>query len=644
MAQGTVQTTNQITGQKKWWALATVLLTMFFSSMDSTVVSTAMPTIIGDLKGLSLYAWVTAAYMMGSAVTIPIYGKLSDVFGRKPFYLLGLILFGVGSAISGQAHTMMELVIARGFQGIGAGAMQSMPRATIGDIFDPKERSRWMGVMMATFGISSIIGPALGGWITDSFSWRWVFYINLPFAALAIIGVMVTLPKVRAADRVQVDWFGSFIMIIGLLPILLGFTWAGTKYAWGSPIELTLFIGGAIVLALFVLWERKAADPVLSPKLFKNRVFSTSLILGILVAMTMYGSLMFLPIYVQGVIGLSAQNSGWVMSPMMIGFIVGSMVSGQIMSRTGRYKILAVFSGAILVVGSFLLNQMDVHTTWPTVVLNMVVLGLGIGSLMPLMNMAVQNAFPYKMMGTVNSTQQFVQSLGGVVALPIFGSILDKEFTNKLNATMPPSLGSFKNQLSSMNPQTLLTPQAQQALAKSFSKFGTAGHQMYLQLMDAVKTSLTFGIQHLFEVGLVFAVLGFIGTFFLPEIKLKGKEYFDTTNNEEPPNEGAEHPRETGSDKGFIQQTPAPSTVSTQSFQSNSNADEDFRRALREFQMTSQTTQDAYLDDTNYRKALRSFSKSIKAQNHKEPKEPLGDVGYRETLINFKQKSKRKEH
>jgi MFS family permease len=322
-------------------------------------------------------------------------------------------------------------------------------------------------------------------------------------------------------------------MIVGLIPILLGFTWAGTKYAWGSPIELTMFIGGAIVLALFVLWERKAADPLLAPALFKNRIFSTSLILGVLVGMTMYGSLMFLPIYVQGVIGLSAQSSGWVMSPMMIGFIAGSMISGQIMSRTGRYKILAVFSGAVLAVGSLLLNQMNVHTTWTTVVINMVVLGLGIGSLMPLMNMAVQNAFPYKMMGTVNSTQQFVQSIGGVVALPIFGSILDKAFTNKLNATMPTSLGAFKHQLTAMNPQTLLTPQAQQALAKTFTKFGAAGHQMYLQLMDSVKVSLTFGIQHLFEVGLVFAILCFIGTFFLPEMKLKGQEYFKADGSTE---------------------------------------------------------------------------------------------------------------
>lgn len=534
MAQSAVQTTNQISGSRKWWALATVLLTMFFSSMDQTVVSTAMPTIVGNLHGLNLYAWVFTAYMMASSVTIPIYGKLSDVFGRKPFYLFGLIMFGIGSAVSGQAHTMMELVWARAFQGIGAGAMMSMPRATVGDIFTPKERGKWMGVMMAVFGLSSIIGPALGGWITDTFSWRWVFYINLPFAVLAIIGVIATLPKVRAEHQVKIDWLGSIILVVGLIPILLGFTWAGTKYDWGSPIELTLFIGGVIVLALFVLWERKAADPLLAPSLFKNRIFSTSLILGVLIGMTMFGSLIFLPIYVQGVLGLNAQSSGWVMSPMMLGFIVGSIASGQVMSKTGRYKYLAWLSGAVIVVGSILLNRMNIHTTWTTVVINMVVLGLGIGSLMPLLNMVVQNAFPYKMMGTVNSTQQFVSSLGGVIASPIFGSILNKAFTNKFNETLPASLQQFKSKLTGLNPQALLTSEAQQSIAAEFNKLGAAGHQMYLQLMNAVKVSLTYGIQQLFEVGLVFAILSFIGTFFLPEVKLKGREYFqpeDSSDN-----------------------------------------------------------------------------------------------------------------
>lgn len=521
------QQTNQITGQRKWWALATVMLTMFFSSMDQTVVSTAIPTIIGDLHGLSLYAWLFSAYMLTSAVTVPIYGKLSDVYGRKPFYVFGLIAFGVGSAICGQAHTMLELVLARGLQGIGAGAMMSMPRATIGDIFNPKERGRWMGLIGAIFGLSSILGPVIGGWITDTFSWRWVFYINLPFAILAIIGVLLALPRVRTSEQTKIDWFGSILLILGLVPILLGFTWAGEKYAWNSPVELALFIGGAVILALFIWYERRSSDPVITPNLFKNRTFSTSLILGIFVSMAMFGSLMFLPLYIQGVVGLNAQNSGLTMAPMMISFIVGSVVAGQIMTRTGKYRRLAHVCAAVIVIGTILLMTMDVHTGYGTVMFNMIILGLGVGSLMPLLNVAVQNAFPYKVMGTVNSTQQFVGSLGGVIASPIFGSILNHGFQDKLNESLPDKLQQFSGQLSKMNPQTLLTPQAQHAIASQFEKFGAAGQQMYHDLLHAVKVSLTTGINHLFTVGLVFAVLCFIGTFFLPESKLKGEEYYE---------------------------------------------------------------------------------------------------------------------
>lgn len=522
-----VQTTNQITGQRKWWALATVLLTMFFSSMNQTVVSTAIPTIVSDLKGFSLYAWLFSAFMITSAVTVPIYGKLSDVYGRRPFYIFGLTVFMIGSAISGQAQSMLALVIARAVQGIGAGAMMSMPRATVGDIFNPKERGRWMGVIGAVFGLSSILGPVIGGWITDTFSWRWVFYINIPFGLLALIGVIFSLPKVRTNEQTKVDWFGSVLLIVGLVPILLGLTWAGSKYAWSDPLIVVLFAGGIGVLALFIWFERRASDPIITPSLFRNRIFSTSLVLGIFVSMAMFGSIMFLPLFIQGVIGLSAQNSGLVMSPMMISFIVGSVVAGQIMTKTGKYRVLSHVSGAVIVLGSFLLMQMHIDTKFPAVIVNMVMLGLGIGSLMPLLNIAVQNAFPYKIMGTVNATQQFVGSLGGVIAAPIFGAILNRGFQKSMAAAMPEELKQLPGDLSQLDPQTLLTEQAQQAIAEQFSRFGAAGQEAVGQLLHAVKVSLTSGITHLFAVGLVFAVLCFIGTFFLPERPLQGDEYYN---------------------------------------------------------------------------------------------------------------------
>lgn len=409
--------------------------------------------------------------------------------------------------------------------------MMSMPRATVGDIFNPKERGRWMGVMGAVFGLSSILGPTIGGWITDTFSWRWVFYINLPFGLLALIGVVFALPKVRTSEQTKIDWLGSFLLLLGLVPILLGFTWAGTKYPWTSPIELTLFGGGILILAFFIWYERKVSDPIITPKLFKSQIFSTSLILGIFVSMAMFGSVMFLPLFIQGVIGLNAQNSGLVMAPMMISFIIASTTSGIIMTKTGKYRVLAHFCAIFIILGTFLLMRMGVDTGFPTVIVNMIILGLGVGSLMPLLNVAVQNAFPYRMMGTVNATQQFVSSLGGVIASPIFGSILNRGFQNKMSTALPDEMKDLTGDLSKLDPQTLLTEQAQQSIADQFAQFGEAGQKMYEQLLHAVKISLTTGINHLFTLGLAFAILCFIGTFFLPERKLQEDEYYGKSEN-----------------------------------------------------------------------------------------------------------------
>ncbi len=531
-ASPAVQTTNRIEGSRRWWVLAAVLITMFFSSMDQTVVSTAMPTIIGDLHGLDLYAWVFTAYMMASAVTVPIYGKLSDIYGRKPFYIFGLAMFMVGSAISGQAHTMMELVLARAGQGIGAGAMMSMPRATIGDIFNPRERGRWMGLMGGVFGLASIIGPTLGGWITDTFGWHWVFYINLPIAAVALAMVWAFMPAVRTEHEARPDYVGSAILVVALMAILLGFTWAGSRYAWGSWQILGLFAIGLVGSVLFVLAERRSPDPILAPELFKNEIFTSSMLVGLFMSMGMFGALMFLPLYVQGALGYSAAQSGAVLTPMMLSFIGGSIIGGQIMTRTGRYKLQAHLAGAVMVAGMFLLTRMGPGTSLAVVVRNMVVLGVGIGALMPLLNVAVQNAFPYKIMGMVNSTQQFVQSLGGVVAAPILGTIMTNTFARELPLHMPAALKASLAHLSPAarsalaNPQTLTNQAAQVALKGEFARFGSAGLTLYHQFLAAVHLSLSMGIGDLFKVGLALAIAAFLGTFFLREVRLHRDEFF----------------------------------------------------------------------------------------------------------------------
>jgi EmrB/QacA subfamily drug resistance transporter len=528
----TYQTTNHITGRRRWLALAAVMVTMFFSSLDQTVVTTAIPTIIGELNGLAVYAWIFTAYMMGAAVTIPLYGKLSDVYGRKPFYLFGLGLFMVGSALAGLAHSMGWLIAARAVQGIGGGAMMSMPRATVGDIFNPKERGNWIGLMNAVFGLSAIVGPYFGGWLTDTLGWRWIFYINLPVALLAFIGVAVALPNVRTSVKHRIDWLGSVTLVAGLIPILLGFTWAGSKYAWGSPVTLGLFGGGALVIAAFVLIERRAAEPILNPVLFKNPIFTSTVLMSFFISVSMYTGLMFLPLFVQGVVGLSATNSGAVLTPMMLSFIVGSTVGGILVSRLGRYKLQAILGSLVMVGGVVLLSRMDVDASWLLVVRNMLVVGLALGTVMPLANVVIQNAFPYAQMGVVSSTQQFVNSLGGIIASPIFGTILSNTFNESLTKNLPAQITAAMSLMPKgisdvlSNPQALVEARAQTALHQLFSKYGAMGETLYTQFITAVKRALTDGIQRLFLFGIAFAALTLIAALFLKEIPLKRDEFF----------------------------------------------------------------------------------------------------------------------
>ncbi len=529
----TTQSTNRIEGERRWFALGAVLVTMFFSSLDQTIVSTAMPVIIGDLQGFAIYAWVFTAYMMASTIMVPIYGKLSDVYGRKPFYVAGLALFMLGSALSGQAHSMMELIIFRAFQGIGGGAMISMPRATIGDIFNPRERGRWMGVIAMTFGLASIIGPFFGGWITDHWGWRWIFYINLPVAAIALGALLYALPRVRIKKKVHIDWTGSGVLIAGLLPLLLAFTWAGSQYAWGSPQIIGLFAFSAVMLAAFAWVERRATEPIIPIEFFKVRLFATANLVGFLLTIGMFGTLMFLPIYVQGVLGLSAQNSGAVLTPMMLSVIFGSLVAGQIMTRTGRYKVLTMIGAAVMAIGMFLMTRLGADSTWGTVIRDMVVTGVGIGALMPTLNVAVQNAFPYEVMGVVNASQQFVRSLGGAIAAPILGTVLAKTFSSQLQSNLPSTLTQAVSGLSAaqqkqfLDPQTLINSQTQAAIRSQFSAFGAQADQLYQAFIHAVHQALASGIGELFLIALGVSLAAFAVTFFLPEISLKHDEFYE---------------------------------------------------------------------------------------------------------------------
>src|SRR5581483_5149994 len=429
---GPVQETNLIERSYRWWALSAVLLVMFTSSISSTIVSTAVPTIVADLHGFSLYGWVFTGYILASTVTVPIFGKLSDLYGRRPLYLVGIAVFVLGAILAAAAQSMLWLICARVVSGLGGGAMMALSTASIGDIFSPRERGRWMGVVMGVFGLASIVGPTLGGTITDQIGWRYVFLVPLPLAAFAWLVIGVVMPRVRLRRRIRLDLEGSALMTGGLVGVLLAVTWGGTSYPWASWQIVVCFAAGAVLLALFVLNERRAAEPILSPVLFANRVFSLSVAISFLIVAGMYGSLSFIPLFVQGVVGKTAQNSGVVLTPMMLSFVAGSAIGGQIISRTGRYKLQAIIGMCFAVAGFVLFSRLSASSGSGEVIRDMIVLGIGIGTTMPIFSMTVQSAFPHRLLGTVNSGRQLFSNLGGAVAVPVMTAILVNRFLTDL--------------------------------------------------------------------------------------------------------------------------------------------------------------------------------------------------------------------
>lgn len=504
--------------------LGGIMLSMLLSALDQTVVGTAMPRVIAELNGMEHYAWVFTAYMLASTVMVPIYGKLSDIYGRRPFFLIGMALFLAGSALSGTSQNMTQLIVFRALQGLGAGAMMPIVQAIIGDIFPPAERGKWQGLMTAVFGLASIVGPTAGGWITDNWGWRWVFYVNMPLGLLALVVGGLALPGHSRRSQHQVDYLGSATLMGGTVPLLLAFSWAGTQYDWGSPQIVGLLALSLLMLGTFFLVETRAAEPIISPALFRNRIFSVSVVASFLVSVGLFGATMYIPLFVQGVMGSSATSSGAVLTPMMLGFMVSSIIGGQILARTGRYKALAVGGFILATVGMFLLSMMGVTATEGLVVRNMIVAGLGIGVLMSLFTIVVQNAFPFEQLGQVTASLQFFRSIGGTIGVAVLGSVMTNSFSSSLQGNMPRAISSLMPagaMAQIQNPQALMAPEGLAALRQAFSALGPQGQALFLQFVEAMRASLSTAITQLFLVGAVTLALGMIATLFLPEIPLR---------------------------------------------------------------------------------------------------------------------------
>lgn len=502
-----------------------VMLTLLLAALDQTIVGTAMPRIIAQLNGFDRYAWVTTAYLLTSTAAVPIFGKLSDIYGRKWIYLGGAVFFVITSALCGAAGKlpgipgdgMTQLILFRALQGVGGGIIMAITFTIIGDIFPPAVRGKYQGLLSAVWGMSSVFGPTLGGWITDSFSWRWIFYINLPVGIFATAALFFAFPYFRPEGVKRViDFAGVVTLLAGLVPLLLALTWV-TDYGWGSARVIGLLVFAALMLGLFVYAETRAVEPILPLSLFRNRIISLSTVSVFLNGLAMFGAILFIPLFMQTVIGVSATQSGSLLTPMMVIWSVGSISAGQLVARIGRYKAIIIVGLVLMTAGLFLLSTMNENTTRLAVVGDMLLVGMGMGLTMPIFTLIVQNAADQRQIGAATATVQFFRQIGGTVGAAVFGSIMLSRYRDHFDSAVPagtPSaaLAAFKNPLQ--------LAQSLPSLREQFAAFPN-GQQLLQTLLENTKNALVSGITGVFLIATILSLVALITNFWLKEIPLR---------------------------------------------------------------------------------------------------------------------------
>ncbi|MCS6888102.1 MAG: MFS transporter [Chloroflexus sp.] len=415
-----------------------VLLGLFLSALDQTIVSTALPRIVADLKGIELIGWVSTSYLLASTAMVPIYGKLSDIYGRKYVLLFGIAVFLLGSLLCGLAGDMTQLVVFRGLQGFGAAALTSTAFAIPADLFAPAERARYMGMFGAVFGLSSVVGPFIGGLLTDNLSWHWVFFVNLPLGVVALGFIIAKLPRLHSGLKPAIDYAGAATLLLTVIPFLLALTLDKNDFPWTSPLIVSLFAVSVVGLIFFLLIERRAESPILPLHLFRIRTFTLTAMIGVTVGATLFAAIFFLSLYLVNVLGVSATAAGTTLIPLTLSLVVGAMVSSQIVQRTGRYKWVIIGGMAIIVASLWWLTTLTPETSIWMVRLRMIALGLGLGPSMPILNLAMQNAVPRTDLGAATASRQFFQQIGQVVGSAVFGALLTGVLTTTLSANLAP--------------------------------------------------------------------------------------------------------------------------------------------------------------------------------------------------------------
>jgi EmrB/QacA subfamily drug resistance transporter len=492
----------ELPSNRVWAIFSGLMLGMLLASLDQTIVSTALPTIVRELGGAAHLSWVVTAYMLASTVTTPMWGKIGDLVGRKILFLLAIIIFLVGSALCGTAQDMVQLVLYRAIQGLGGGGLIVLSQAIIGDVVSPRERGKYQGAFGAVFGVSSVAGPLLGGFFVDKLSWRWVFYVNIPIGIFALIVVAVVLPKTKAVERPTIDYAGIALLAGAATCIVLVTSFAGSVWAWDSWQVVAAIVGFVILVIGFILVEQRVREPVMPLRLFRNRVFATSSIIGFVVGFAMFGAITFLPLYMQRVQGVSATESGLRLLPMMAGLLLTSLASGQIISRTGRYKLFPILGCGCFTVGLFLLSRMDEHTGVAASSVYMFVLGVGLGMVMQVLVLAVQNAVEYRDLGTATSAATFFRTIGSCIGVAVFGTVFTTELSKHLAVGVPPTATGKCSAAALSSATGVLAQCPAEVQAWFIGAYATAIHVVFLSAVP---------------VGIVAFGLAFL----LPEVRLR---------------------------------------------------------------------------------------------------------------------------
>ena len=501
-----------------------VMTGLLLAALDQTIVGTAMPRIVAELNGLDHYAWVITAYMVASTTTVPIAGKLGDMFGRKPFLLAGMIGFVLASALCGQAQDMVQLIAFRALQGLFGGVLFATVFASIADLYPPRERPRVQGLFGGIWGISSVIGPTLGGYLTDTVGWRWVFYVNLPLGIAAVTFVALTMPWKRRGHRHAIDFLGAGLLAAGLIPLLTALSLT-RDHDWTSPEVAGLTGFAALALIAFFFVEHHAKEPIVPFGLFRNSTFAVSTLAGFLVTFGMFGTIVYVALVYQGVLGIPATNSGLLITPMMFGLVAASIVTGQLMLKIARYRYIGTVGIALAAVGLWLLAQVTPSSDQLDVVRDLVIIGVGIGTTMPLYINAVQSALPRELTGVVTAQVQFWRNIGGTVGTAILGSLLahslPTKITDALAAVPMPAQARAAMPQAGTNAQTIFDP-AQIAAAKE--QLPAALQPLFDQVLLAIRGALASALHDVFVYGAVVVAVGVVVSVFLNEVPLRGRE------------------------------------------------------------------------------------------------------------------------